>query len=126
MRVRIKRLCAALIDHIIMLHIVIFPKIIISFMIQSQLLDIISSVLFYFFFLTKDLLFGNQSVGKKLFDLYIVDKNNNKPDPIKLVLRNVLMLLWEIDVFFILLFDYKICDIIFQTKVIENKNYVDS
>lgn len=122
MTVRIKRLCAAVIDHIIILQYTTLPYIIISFGIRSQLLHIVSSVLFYFFFVIKDLLFKNQSIGKKIFNLYVVDKNNDKPHPIILVLRNVLMLLWEIDVFLILLFGYKICDIIFQTKVVELEN----
>ncbi len=122
MQVRIKRLGAALIDHIIILQYVICPKIIISLMIQSQLLDIVSSVLFYFFFITKDLLFKNQSIGKRIFNLYVVDKNNNKPNSIILILRNILILLWELDVFLILLFGYKLCDFIFKTKVIEYKN----
>lgn len=94
----------------------------ISFIIQSDLLDLISWIIFLLLYIIKDLLFKNQSIGKKIFNLYVVDKNNNKPSPIKLVLRNILILLWELDVILILLFGCKLCDFIFQTKVIENNN----
>lgn len=122
MQLKIKRLCATLIDHIIILQCTTLPYIMISFIIQSDLLDLISWIIFLLLYIIKDLLFKNQSIGKKIFNLYVVDKNNNKPSSIKLVLRNILILLWELDVILILLFGCKLCDFIFQTKVIENNN----
>lgn len=67
----------------------------------------------------KDFIFGDASIGKKVFGLRVVTKNSDiKPTKIQLIKRNLLLFIPQIE-FFVLLFNKgrRIGDIIANTEV---------
>lgn len=76
-------------------------------------------------FLCKDLYAQGQSKGKAICNLRIVESSDNAASPFKLILRNLFMIIWPIELFMILINpESRLADIIFGTKVIycENKS----
>ena len=83
---------------------------------HTLLVSCIGAVIFMF----KDI--SGQSLGKRLFKLKIVNKDGQCPPKYILVLRNMLMILWAVDVIIILVAGKKLCDYIFRTGVVDSKS----
>lgn len=70
----------------------------------------------------KDLIFKNASIGKKIMNLQVVTKDNNKPNVIALILRNIFICyIYPISFILILIFNKSLGDFVFKTKVVEVK-----
>ena len=75
--------------------------------------------------ISKDIIFKNQSIGKKIFKIVIKDCNKQTivPKKEKLVLRNIiLVILFPLEFLMIFLFNERFGDILLSTKIV-NKNY---
>ncbi|WP_165021087.1 RDD family protein [Dysgonomonas sp. ZJ279] len=71
--------------------------------------------------LSKDLI-GGQSIGKRICKLQIVNVDNSSASSLKLILRNVLFLIWPIEFIIILINpERRFGDLLFNTKVIPCK-----
>ena len=85
-----RRVVAQAIDFILIAMIVaLIPK-------EIPFLMVIQEACLIALVLTKDLLFRNASIGKKLLHLVVLDKNGERPKLSKMMLRNatVLFLFW--------------------------------
>lgn len=69
--------------------------------------------------LAKDLFFHNQSIGKRIFKLNVLDEEGNKVNDKKLLIkRNIISFIsWNISGFTILFKNKSICDYIYKTQV---------
>lgn len=116
-----QRIGAFLIDYGILMVIGI-PICIISIVIQI-FSDNFYSQIFLFtilfnFFLCKDLFALGQSKGKSICKLHITKLNNDTPSPLILVLRNLFIVIWPIELLIIIINpERRLADIIFGTKV---------
>lgn len=75
--------------------------------------------LFAFLMLIKDLIFKNQSIGKRIFHLKIVKNNNQLPKLFDLILRNITLPIWPIEFIMLLIFKRRIGEYITGTKVMD-------
>ena len=112
---KIKRLLAAFIDF--MLSAVLAFVLTVFFPGDKYFLYIF----FYAFMVFKDIL--GYSLGKHLMKLTIVDRNGVSPPLYALVLRNIFLIIWMIDVVLILICNKKTCDYWFRTSVIDKKSW---
>lgn len=65
----------------------------------------------------KDIVHG-QSFGKKLLKIKVVDYNGNTPSIFKLILRNITIMIWPVEVLLLLLEKEKLGDRIAKTKIV--------
>lgn len=118
---KVKRIIAFLIDYIILL----FP---IYTLLFSMEIIFNCDIIFCHFYLIisiimfllslKDLIFKNASIGKKIMGLRIVDnKNNSIPNMYKIIIRNLTLILWPIDIIGFLFSNKRIGELMTNTKV---------
>lgn len=62
------------------------------------------------------------SIGKHFMKLTIVDRNGAPPPLYVLILRNILMIAWMVDVILIIICNKKTCDYWFHTSVVEKNS----
>lgn len=120
---KLKRLVAFMIDYYLILMICLIPYMIVNIMSLTVLSSLwyLLVLLFIILFLLKDLLFRNKSIGKKFLKLEIVTLEEKKPSIRILILRNIFLIMWPVDIFLWIIFNKRVGDFIFQTKVIETK-----
>ena len=115
---RIKRLISIFIDYMISLYI----------MTPNLFLNIVNikweGIIILVSFSMKDLIFKNQSIGKKIMKLEIVNKENEKPNKFILICRNLTVFIWPLEIILLLIFNKRIGDILFNTQVVEVKNNI--
>ena len=116
----------SLIMDLIIIFIIIIPFIIPLFFGLNNITyyTFVLSLLFTFF-LCKDLI-NFKYMGKHKYNLKIVDINHKKLSPLKLVLRNIFIIIWPLE--FVMYFinpERRLGDIIFSTKVICKKSSED-
>ncbi len=122
----LRRIVAFLIDFFIIMFVSSFLStlIFLIFLIfteqKSELLILSSYILIgYILLLTKDLIFKNASIGKKILRIQILTDNNEMPKKTIIVFRNVLIFLWPISTALLIICNKKIEDFIFKTKVVD-------
>ena len=107
-----KRLIAAAIDSYIVVFIITVPILLIGIELDSWLLIAVGGVLLCL----KDV--SGRSVGKKLLKLNLLDVDSERaPSLIKRILRNISMVIWPVEVFFLLSKRRRIGDVLFHTRV---------
>ncbi len=67
----------------------------------------------------KDLLFTNKSIGKIKMNLEVLTNDDKIPNKYVLYFRNFTLIIWPIEIIMIALFNKRIGDLIFGTKVVE-------
>jgi len=78
--------------------------------------------IYVIYFLFKDLIFKNASIGKRIAGLKIVTKDNFTPKFYIIILRNIFdPILFVADFLSIFIANIKLGDIVFKTKVIDCK-----
>lgn len=122
-----KRILASLIDWYILYFgiygIILFIKYKIFYYFPNyEIYKFFVDFIYIIYFLFKDLIFKNASIGKKLVGIKIVTKDNYIPKIYIIVLRNIFdPILFVADFLSILIANIKLGDILFKTKVIDNK-----
>lgn len=90
MKLKIKRIIAAVIDFYIIVLVLALPLEFINSSIDNNIISIIIGIAFFFFFIylyyRKDCIFGYESIGKKLLGLNVYSKNIRITD--KILLKN--------------------------------------
>jgi uncharacterized RDD family membrane protein YckC len=74
----------------------------------------------YAIILCKDI-YNGQSLGKKIMNLQVVDIHNKDVSLYKLVLRNIFVFIWPIELILCIIGSDRLGDIIFKTKVVKIK-----
>lgn len=117
-----KRLIAFFIDYIIILLSIFMPLMAFNFeLVFDYLLLIVVIVLILVSI--KDLIFRNASIGKRLLHLKIVTEKNEIPKLYQLIIRNITLFIWPIDIIVLAITKKRIGEIITKTKVINFENY---
>ena len=122
-----KRILAALIDWYILFFgiygIILFIKYkIFNYFPNYEIYSFFINFIYIVYFLFKDLIFKNASIGKKIAKIEIVMKDNSTPKFYIIILRNIFSLfLFIADYLSILIANIKLGDIVFKTKVIDSK-----
>ncbi|MBR5236911.1 MAG: RDD family protein [Clostridia bacterium] len=115
-----KRILAFLVDYfasmIILALVGLFSFLNITNRFWSQLYGIL---LFFCVFIIcfKDI-FAGQSFGKRIMKLKVVSLENKQPNVLVLLIRNITLLVWPIEVLLVLLDKPRIGDVIAKTKVV--------
>ena len=118
MALKIKRLAAGFTDLLIASAIVLAPTFV---GIKFGKFEYVKYIVLLILLMLKDI--SGRSLGKRVFGLTLVKtRNNSKPSLIILILRNILFLLWIIDVILIFSLKKKICDYLFHTDVIDSND----
>lgn len=68
-------------------------------------------------FLCKDVI-GGQSIGKKIVHIKVVNADESKANLLQLIIRNITILIWPIEVIILLLGKRKIGDVISKTMIV--------
>ena len=68
-------------------------------------------------FLCKDVI-GGQSIGKKIVHIKVVNEDESKANLLQLIIRNITILIWPIEVIILLLGKRKIGDVISKTMIV--------
>ena len=117
-----KRLMAIAIDLIFIIILCLIPYFLFCIFNKSSFKDIpIIMLLILIIFINKDLAFKNKSLGKKVMDIEIRTINEEKPNFLIIIFRNIFIFLYSIDLFSLILFNKRIEDYFFDTKVIETR-----
>lgn len=113
-----KRLISILID-LGLLGILCIPiAFVVLLFFDNLLIQIFLLSCIYTFILCKDLLMGGRSIGKQKVNLSIKMDSNKTVSYIRLILRNIFLFIWPIDIIFIFINpEKKLGDYIFGTKV---------
>lgn len=74
----------------------------------------------YVFIVCKDLKYENASIGKHLLMIEVVTNDKKTPKKSKLILRNILCVLWPINLLIMLICGKKLEDFIFETEVVNS------
>lgn len=114
MMLKIRRILAICVDY----YIIVLCTVILNFIIDHSLF--IDCVIVNFYILFKDLMFRNQSIGKKLFKLKVSTINGTTPNWGVLILRNLTVIIWPIEIILILIYNRRITDFILKTQVVES------
>lgn len=116
------RLLAFLVD----LFIIVFPGaliIIINDLLfdnQQELLSKIIAISSFIVLILKDVFFVNKSLAKVFFNLEIIDlKSLNKVGKGKLIIRNLTLIIWPLEVILLLTLGKRLGDMILGTTVIK-------
>lgn len=121
MKINIKRLLADCVDFYLLCFVSTFVVVLVTF----GKCDITAfSLLSYFFslfilLLLKDKIFGNASLGKRIFKIKIINKNNNTLTNIECFKRTLTLILLPLEIFMILLYNKRIGDIWAKTSVVQ-------
>lgn len=124
MKMRIKRIISITIDFFIVMFIGIgiFVIIVEFFNITSKVLqDILQFILMSLLFFVKDLPYREGSLGKKICKLEVLKLNNERLSNLIKILRNTMILIWPVELVLLVLFNKRLGDIIFKTKVVEKQ-----
>lgn len=119
---RTKRIFSIIIDLFITMFIGlgIFAMIIEIFNITNRLFyNVFQFILMTIIISIKDLPFKNGSLGKKICQLEILTTNNENPTNLVKILRNLTVYIWPIELVLLIVFNKRLGDILFKTKVIE-------
>lgn len=120
--VKTKRLLAAMIDYFIMGMVVLIPQFLIigmeTNMTQPLFNSFFASIILVI--LSKDLIFKGASIGKSIFKLEIKNMDGTVPNILILMLRNVFLILWPVELILVLICNKRIGDMIFNTRVIDS------
>ncbi len=93
------------------------------FSVSSALKFLIEIIILAFVILLEVLIFSNGSIGKKAMNLEIRSKDGNKISVIKIYIRRLLTLyLWTLNVIIYIVADQTLCDILFNTEVVEKNS----
>ena len=115
-----KRIIACLIDFIIIIFLVnILGYVVEGDIVFSKYFWNIMIVLLFIYILLKDIMFRNQSIGKKMMNISIKNMDNTLPKISVIVLRNLTLVLWSIEGIVLLISNKRIGDILLKTKVSE-------
>lgn len=114
MMLKIRRILASGVDY----YIIVLCIVILSFIIEQGLF--VDCIIVVFCILFKDLMFRNQSIGKKLFKLKVNTINGTTPNWGILILRNLTVIIWPIEIILILIYNRRITDFILKTQVVES------
>ena len=93
---------------------------------EKSLLELTNNGVYYAVLLSVGLLsmlkdiFNGASIGKRIVKIKVVDENNQKPSIGKLILRNLTLVIWPLEFYFLLNNKIKIGDRITKTQVVEN------
>lgn len=68
-------------------------------------------------FLCKDVI-GGQSIGKKIVHIKVVNVDESKANLLQLIIRNITILIWPIEMIILLLGKRKIGDVISKTMIV--------
>ncbi|MEE1046311.1 MAG: RDD family protein, partial [Clostridia bacterium] len=68
-------------------------------------------------FLCKDVI-GGQSIGKKIVHIKVVNADESKANLLQLIIRNITILIWPIEMIILLLGKRKIGDVISKTMIV--------
>ena len=120
-----KRIMAFIIDFVPLC--VVFTLIMNSIMnkTQNSLLELVNSGVYYAVLLPLGLLwlfkdiFNGASIGKRIVKIRVVDENSKKPQIYKLLLRNITLVIWPLEAYFLLSEKIRFGDKITKTHVIE-------
>ena len=116
-----KRILAFLIDHIILCFVFVLIGMVEMYVITSfefyWKLYYVSLLIFMFVYFFKDIING-QSIGKRMMKIKVVDMNDNTPATPNLIIRNITILIWPIEVLLILLGKPRLGDKLAKTKVV--------
>ncbi len=74
--------------------------------------------LVFLFFLNKDIVFKDGSLGKKLMKIKVELFGNNRLKVLRLIFRNVFSFFWPLEFLFILFYGKKVGDFMCCTKVV--------
>lgn len=128
-----KRIRAGIIDLILIAMISGYLRVMIDFILKyyfavdwfsvTPILDLfIEIIIFTFMTLLEVLIFSGGSVGKKAMNLEIRSKNGKKISMIRICFRRFLTLrLWYLNIIFYIIVDQTLCDILFNTEVVEKQ-----
>ncbi len=123
-----ERLLAILIDHIVgslIFGIIFFSINLDSFINPTEAnlmkpFETFNTILGFgmIYYLLKDI-FRGRSIGKKLFGLRVTDKDNKNivPGALRLIIRNITILFWPIELLVLVLMRRRLGDIIAKTDV---------
>lgn len=119
-----KRLVALLIDFI--LYMVLFNILCNEYFIYNiSLFNLFLKPKFIFcivLFFLKDLFFRNASIGKKIMKLEVRTSSGEIPSKLVMILRNITILIWPIEILLIVLLNNRIGDMIFKTVVFDTNS----
>lgn len=73
----------------------------------------------YILLLFKDTVHKNASIGKKIMKIEVLKKDGNIPKISILILRNAFLIIWPLEVFFLIKNNQRIGDLVFGTKVVD-------
>ncbi len=88
---------------------------------NKEVYNILEFIWMSLLFAIKDLPYREGSLGKKICKLEVLDLNNERLSSSIKILRNLLILIWPVELILLLLFNRRLGDIIFRTKVVEKK-----
>lgn len=116
-----KRLIAFFIDYIIILLSIFLPFMIFN---PELVFDYFLLILGIIMILVtiKDLIFKNASIGKRLLHLKVVTEKNEIPKLYQLIIRNITLFIWPIDIIVFAITKKRIGEIVTETKVINIDN----
>lgn len=120
-----KRIIAFLVDFVPLC--IVFNLVLNFIMTQIgiSMLELVNSGIYYLvlfllgsLWMFKDV-FNGASVGKRIVKIRVVGENNQKPTTYKLILRNLTLVIWPLEVYFLLNKKIRFGDKITNTKVVE-------
>lgn len=118
---RIKRLLSLTID----MYIVCSLGLVLYFISQDlnlpPLIDDLVNVFPFVLLLSKDS-FSGQSIGRKIFKIKVIEISTQQPNPWKSLFRNLLLILWPVEIILLLSGSNRIADKILGTEVINGNN----
>lgn len=119
----LNRIISAVIDMILSGFITVILALLLKF-IDIEHTTFIPVILFsfaYTLFICKDLIYSGRSLGKYIMKLDILNKYNNTPSIITLILRNTFIFIWPLGFLVCIINpEKKIEDILLGTKVVSN------
>lgn len=86
---------------------------------NKELYNILEFIWMSLLFVIKDLPYREGSLGKKICKLEVLNLNNKRLSNSIKILRNFMILIWPVELILLVLFNKRLGDIIFKTKVVE-------
>lgn len=93
-----KRISSIVIDFFIISFVGLIIFLVMDYIlnINNKYYDILQFIWMTFLFCIKDLPFKNASIGKRIMKLEIKSKDNESPNTLTLVLRNITIIIWPL------------------------------
>lgn len=88
---------------------------------NKELYNILEFIWMSSLFAIKDLPYREGSLGKKICKLEVLHLNNERLSSSIKILRNLFVLIWPVELILLLLFNRRLGDAIFKTKVVEKQ-----